>query len=40
MYIKEHPDIIGQIENEMDQAINETTWGKPASDIITRIEST
>ena len=37
--MEDQKDIISQIDSEMDKAIDEATWGKPASDIITRIES-
>lgn len=36
---EERKSIINQIDNEMNQASDEALWGKPASDIITRIES-
>ena len=39
MNIEEQNRVIEQINDEMDQAEDEATWGKPASDIITRIES-
>ena len=35
----EEQKYIDQIDEEMNEAIDEATWGKPASDIITRIES-
>lgn len=37
--MEDQKDIISQIDSEIDKAIDEATWGKPASDIITRIES-
>ena len=39
MNIEEQNSVINQIDDEMTQAIDESIWGKPASDIITRIES-
>lgn len=39
MNIEEQNSVINQIDDEMNQAIDESIWGKPASDIITRIES-
>ena len=39
MNIEDQDSVISQIDDEMTEAIDETTWGKPASDIITRIES-
>ena len=39
MNIEEQNSVINQIKAEMTRAKDKNIWGKPASDIITRIES-